>query len=160
MFPEGVWSLGSCTERSVFTVCVVPCTVPGAGLPWGAEMPFASHPVARRGRTGRGRSNQAAQLPGSAPAFTGNQLPALQKGALLLQLGEDQKPLLLPPSPGLGRAVVCEQKGAFVCLLCGDRALRGQGSAGTGLCSPGCNSCCCGADLACPSPGGVWVHPS
>ena len=54
----------------------------------------------------------------------------VRKGTLLLRLGESQKPLslpspqLLPPSPGLGQAVACEQKGAFVCLLCGDRALQ------------------------------------
>lgn len=60
----------------------------------------------------------------------------IRMGALLLRLGESQKPLSLPsprplpPSPGLGQTVACEQKGAFVCLLRGDRALRGQGSAG------------------------------
>lgn len=60
----------------------------------------------------------------------------IRMGALLLRLGESQKPLSLPsprplpPSPGLGQAVACEQKGAFVCLLRGDRALRGQGSVG------------------------------
>lgn len=60
----------------------------------------------------------------------------IRMGALLLRLGESQKPLSLlsprplPPSPGLGQAVACEQKGAFVCWFRGDRALRGQGSAG------------------------------
>lgn len=103
----------------------------GAELPQGAEMPLAGCPAAHRSWVGRGRSNQAAQLPGSAPTFNGNLLPARQKGALLLYLEGSQKPLFLssprplPLSPGLGQAMAHEQKGAFVCLLhgaghCGD----------------------------------------
>lgn len=44
----------------------------------------------------------------------------------MLWLGESQKPLcfpsprLLPPSLWLDQAVACEQKEAFVCLLCGE----------------------------------------
>lgn len=97
--------------------------------------PQAARQHAAAGRVEEGQTRQPG-CQGQPQPLMETSCRLIRMGALLLRLGESQKPLSLPsprplpPSPGLGQAVACEQKGAFVCLLRGDRALRGQGSVG------------------------------
>lgn len=102
---------------------------------WGAELERALRAARAAGWVGEGQSRQPRCQAQPRLLVETSARPAAQKGALLLRLEGSQKPLLLssprplPPSPGLGQAVAREQKGAFVWLLRGDRALRGRLSA-------------------------------
>lgn len=104
---------------------------------------------------GRGRSNQAAWLPGSAPALMGSSHWLLRKGALCCSWVRAKAPLppqpspLPPPSPGLRQAVPCEQKGAFVCPAVG------TGRCGDGQASGPHRNSCCGAGLDVPA---CWIY--